>query len=131
MNNLRDSADRSIAAASDDYDILIANMTPCASDLILKGELPSYDSIPYVDLTQPWWSRYNDTLLLCGKQYMPSGIISPLHYQALYIILYNNVRRKTLGWKICTISLSTANGRSTKWLLLWKGQPWTSTATAS
>ena len=95
--DLLKGVDNSIMAASDDYDAVIANMNPVAASLVQKNEITSFDNVPYVDLTQPWWSKYNDTLTLGGKQYFPSGIITPLHYNALYVMLFNKRVAESYG----------------------------------
>ena len=87
--NVLGAVDKAVTAASDEYDIIFASMNPTAAALVTKGELLSYDNIPYVDLSQKWWSSYNDTVQIIGKQYIPSGIITPFYYTALYITLYN------------------------------------------
>ncbi len=86
---LLSATEKSIMAGSDDYDIIFANMNPVAQHLTVNNELISFDRIPFVDLSREWWCSYNDTLTLGGKQYFPSGIITPMYYDALYVLLYN------------------------------------------
>jgi len=84
-------------AGEDAYDIVLGPMTGTAQQLVINGQVQSYDNVPYVDLSQPWWSPYNTDLAIGGKIYFPTGPITPMYYNAVYLMLFNKSLAEDLG----------------------------------
>lgn len=85
----RAGIETAVLAGDSIYDIAFAGQTTVAAKLTVSGLLTSFDKIPYVDLTQEWWSRNNYQLRLAAKDYFPAGVFTPQLYRAMFILMYN------------------------------------------
>ena len=95
-NNIVDSSgtltsttQTSIAAGEDAYDVIFADMADTARTLVVNNMLMDYSGVPTVDLSQRWWSQHNGDLSLGGKQFFPTGVITPQYFNSLYLMLFN------------------------------------------
>lgn len=82
-------ARKSIAAGSDDYDVVMANTTESAS-LASSNYLYNLHDIPYLDLTRDWWDQRSVTQLsIGGKLYFCTGDLSIMANDATWILMFN------------------------------------------
>lgn len=89
VTDLMSMTSTAVLATDDAYDVILADMADTARTLMLQEALFSYDEIPHVDLTQKWWSPYNADLAIGGKHFFPTGPISPMFFNATYLMLFN------------------------------------------
>ena len=87
----------SIQAGSDDFDM--AMMTPSyALRLAQEGMLVSIDTVPYIQLDQPWWDQnMNRDFSIGDRLFFTSGDFSFNQYSATIPILFNKVLHADLA----------------------------------
>ena len=79
---------KSVKAGDDLYDaaVIFNNNIP---NLIMAGTLLQIDSLPYIDLSKPWWDSAALSMGIGGKNYMLGGDILILDNEATNILLFN------------------------------------------
>ncbi len=79
----------SVMAGDGAYD-LVAGYASTLPEIITKGILLNWHDVPYVDLTQPWWSeRVSDVLTVNGKLFLLTGDYSLSLWDNMYGFLFN------------------------------------------
>ncbi len=81
-------AKNAIQAAEDAYDLILngSDTTP----LITAGYLLDLQSLPYMDLTKPWYDQNaNETLSIAGKLMVTSGELTIMDNNATWCIQFN------------------------------------------
>ena len=93
----RDMAQRSIQAASDDFDL--AMMQPGhALSLAQEGMLEMLDSVPHIDLSAPWWDGDMVRDFSIGNRvFFASSDATFNHYSATMGIFFNKQMHAELG----------------------------------
>lgn len=86
---LSTNVSNAVMAGEDAYDVVLGDMADTARTLVLSSYLHSFDNVPYVDLSRPWWSAYNTDLSFGGRIYFPTGPITPMYFNAIYLMLFN------------------------------------------
>jgi hypothetical protein len=89
LNDLMTLTSAAITAGDDAYEAIFADMADTARTLTLNSLLIDYSTVPYVDLSQHWWSKYNGDLSIGGKLFFPTGVITPQYFSALFLMLFN------------------------------------------
>ena len=80
---------QSIAAMDNSFDIA-AVYVYYAGDLVLENLFTSWDSIPYVNLDNPWWvSKINKTFTVGGRLYTAVSDLCVTSMQLAYSYLFN------------------------------------------
>ena len=78
-----------ILAGSDEYDVLFVRQNQ-TGDLITTGCLADLNTVPYLDLSQPWWDQsIIDQLSVCNKSFAASGDIISTNTNAFRVVLFN------------------------------------------
>ena len=94
---VRDSARRSIQAGADDFDLAMVfaeQALPMAQDSMIER----MDSIPYIDLSRPWWDQdMNRDFSIGGRLFFTSGDFSFNQYSATMVMLFNQELHADLG----------------------------------
>lgn len=79
-----------ILAGDDQYDLIVGSMGSAQVPLLKAGMLYDLNSLPTLDLTQPWWCAYaNTNLQIGGKLYTTTGDMIPIYYYIPYVMCYN------------------------------------------
>lgn len=82
-------ANRSILAASDEYDIIMPSITDCAG-IAQKGYLIPLQDLPYMDLSKPWYDqRCIDELAINEQNYLFFSDITVRNLDAIWIYVFN------------------------------------------
>ena len=73
----------SVLAGDSEYDFIMSRaMGGCLDSLATDGSLANLCDIPYLSLTENWWSHYMyDNLRIDNKMYFTTGDITPTMYQ--------------------------------------------------
>ena len=93
----KNKGQKSAKSGSDDYDLIFAyigdSMGMAQSGLLLEA-----NSIPYMDLSKPWWDKdvVND-LSICGKLFGVAGDLCFAHYSAVMPMFFNKKMLSDLG----------------------------------
>ena len=94
---IRDTAQTSIMAASDDFDLMMMlpqHALPMAQD----GMLEMIDRIPYIDLSRPWWDQdMVRDFSIGGRVFFTSGDFSFNQYSVAMPIFFNKQIHADLG----------------------------------
>lgn len=87
---LLDKPRTSITAGQDEYDVIIGDMYNVAKGLLNAGYLVPMETVPSVDLNNPWWSESaTRDLSINGKVYFATGDITPRYVLSPYILMFN------------------------------------------
>ncbi len=79
----------SISAGDYEYDVVTPNMYDTSS-LATQGLLLDLNTIPYVDLKQPWWDqRANSDLSINNKLYMTVSDLLIMPNDATWLVIFN------------------------------------------
>ncbi|MFA6948638.1 MAG: hypothetical protein WCQ72_06635, partial [Eubacteriales bacterium] len=79
----------SVLAGDGAYDIAMLGGYACCK-LAYDGYLFDIASLPYIDLTQPWWDqKANDDLMIKGRMFYSTGDISTADNDATQAILFS------------------------------------------
>ena len=94
---VRDSARRSIQAASDDFDM--AMMQPYHGlSLAQDGLLEMIDTVPHIDLSAPWWDQdMNRDYSIGHRLFFTSGDFSFNQYSVTVTAFFNKQLHEDLG----------------------------------
>lgn len=80
---------RGVMAGDTTYDACMINVYDI-SNLACSGYLYDLNSLPYIDLSKPWWDqKANEDLSILGKMFFTTGDISTADNDATYCILFN------------------------------------------
>lgn len=80
---------QSVQAGTADYDLATAGGY-ATSSLALKGYLYDINTVPYIDLSAPWWDQVgNKDLQILGQLFYTTGDISTADNDATYCIMFN------------------------------------------
>ena len=87
---LLDKPRTSISAGLDEYDVIIGDMYNVAKGLCNAGYLVPMETMPNINLSNPWWSESSiQDLSINGKVYFATGDITPRYVLSPYILLFN------------------------------------------
>lgn len=88
--NLSSAARTSIMAGSDDYDMIAGGFSEVVRNLAPEGLLVDLNTVPYIDLTKPWYDRNSvDSLSICGKTFGVTGDMLIMDKEAATAVLFN------------------------------------------
>jgi len=96
-STVQSKATKSIQAGSDDYDLV---MLPAAEATALakKQLLIDYNTLPYVDLSRPYWDKdIKRDLSVGGRCYLMAGDFSMMHYGLTVAMFFNKKLITDLG----------------------------------
>ena len=94
---VRDAVRRSIQAGSDDFDLAMTTAL-LALPMAQEGMLEMIDTIPYIDLSQPWWDQdMNRDFSIGNRIFFSSGDFSFNQYSIAFGLLFNTQLRADLG----------------------------------
>ena len=80
---------KSSAAGDFAYDAAMVSVYD-ACNLVTAGLILDLNSVPYMDLSQPWWDqKANEDLNIRGRMYFTTGDISQVVNDATYAVLFN------------------------------------------
>ncbi|MCL2772025.1 MAG: hypothetical protein FWD71_01630 [Oscillospiraceae bacterium] len=89
-SELLGKARNAIKAGDDAFDFGMDNMINFTKNLAQDGMLVDFNSMPNIDLTQDWWSKYAiRDLTIDGKFFFPTGDITARYPGSQYLILFN------------------------------------------
>lgn len=87
-----------ILAGDDKYDLVVGSMGSTQMTLLKAGMLYDLNSLPTIDLTNPWWCAYaNTNLQIGGKLYATTGDMVPIYYYIPYVMCYNMQMAENYG----------------------------------
>ena len=88
-DELKGMVTNAVMAGDDAFDLVILRMYE-GKDLLTTGQLVDFHSIPYIDLTAPWWdSNCSDNLTIDGKLYYAASDLTIEDKNATSAILFN------------------------------------------
>ena len=94
---VRDRLRTSVQAGSDDFDLGMSTpllLLPMAQE----GMLERFDSMPYVDLSRPWWDQdMARDLSIGGRLFFMAGDFTFNHYSVAMCLLFNKQLHADLG----------------------------------
>ena len=80
----------SVMAASDDYDMVASSYSDAVKSLSTEGMLMELHSVPYMDLSKPWYDQNaNEQLSIEGKLFGTTGDMLIMDNEATYGVLFN------------------------------------------
>ncbi|MCL1858648.1 MAG: extracellular solute-binding protein [Oscillospiraceae bacterium] len=100
ITNIPDSAvgskaARSIKAGSDDYDLVVIGLRDGQDNLINSGYLMDLHSMPYVDLSKPWWDqKATEQLSIYDKLFATSCDLTIRDKDAIIILMFSKTLLK-------------------------------------
>lgn len=95
--DVKTKATKSAQTGSDDYDLIMAYIGDALS-MAQTGLLLELHTIPYIDLTKPWWDKdVVKDLSIENKLYGVAGDFSFAHYSAVMPIFFNKQMHRNLG----------------------------------
>ena len=87
---VRTNVQKAVAAGDHSYDLIMTSMADGMNSLMPGGNLYDLNSLPTLDLSQPWWSQScNDNLQFSDKLYVTTGAISASYYYTPMVLTYN------------------------------------------
>ena len=90
-------AARAIKAGDDSYDLISDGLSP-VTGLMTSGGLYDLHSVPYVDLSKPWWDqRAKEQITINGKLYATISDLIVMDKDATWIIMFNKKFIKDYG----------------------------------
>ncbi|MCR5263988.1 MAG: hypothetical protein K6D94_08950 [Clostridiales bacterium] len=105
---------KSVAAGDSAFDLSYALTNAGGVELARKGYFLDYNTLPYIDFSQPWWdSNASDSLGLCGKNYMAVNDIMLSNDDATSAVLFNKKMLSDYGFTDDMYEVVTDN----KWTL--------------
>ena len=88
---------KDVQSGSGEYDLVFTNIT-AGCNLAQDGNLLSLYSLPYVDLTKPWWDQKAvKDLSLLGNLYFATGDITVIDNDATWVLMFNKEMHKDHG----------------------------------
>ena len=88
-NDVNSLATRTIRADDPEYDCIMPRITGAAS-MATSGYLVSYDQLPYIDLTNPWWDQNANSMLSIGNRlFFTVGDLSIVDKDSTWVIMFN------------------------------------------
>ena len=83
-------ARRAVRAGSDEFDMGMDMMMVFTRGLAQDGAAIDFNSMPNIDLSNDWWSKYAQRdLTIAGRFYFPTGDITARFAGSQYIMLFN------------------------------------------
>lgn len=109
---VRTNVSNAVLANDHIYDLVITSMADGMNTLMPNGYLYDLNSLPTLDLSQPWWSQScNDNLQFSNKLYVTTGAISAFYYYTPIVFSFNTALCEDYG--ISGIYESVLNGKWT------------------
>lgn len=88
--NLTDTLRASVMAGSDDYDMAASGFTDCPVKMAAEGGLVDLNTIPYMDLSKPWYDQNSiEQLQINGKNFAVTGDMLIMDDDATLAVLFN------------------------------------------
>ncbi len=88
--NLTDTLRASVMAGSDDYDMAASGFTDCPVKMAAEGGLVDLNTIPYMDLSKPWYDQNSiEQLQINGKNFAVAGDMLIMDDDATLGVLFN------------------------------------------
>lgn len=88
--NLTSTLRTSVMANSDDYDMAASSFTDCPKKMGAEGALIDLNTVPYIDLTKPWYDQNSiDQLSVGGKTFAVTGDMLIMDDDATMAVLFN------------------------------------------
>ncbi|MBR4961919.1 MAG: hypothetical protein IKY52_13575 [Clostridia bacterium] len=98
----------SVMAGDGAYD-LVAGYASTVPEIVTKNILLNWHDVPYVDLSQPWWSeRVSEALTVNGKLFLLTGDYSLALWEDMFGFLFN--KQVALDYGIEDLYELTRNG---------------------
>ena len=102
-NNAIASLRSSIMAADGAFDI-IAGWSARIPALSLEGLMTDINSLPHINLTQPWWNQSAvEELNIAGKLHFVTGDIAKSLLSAMFLFTFNQKLANDYELEICTM----------------------------
>ena len=91
---------KSVMAASDDYDMVSSSYTDVPKNLAGDGMLMELHSVPYMDLSKPWYDQNaNEQLSIDGKLFATVGDMILMDNEATLCVLFNKKLADDYGFE--------------------------------
>lgn len=88
---------KAVQSGSGDYDLVFTNIA-AGCTLAQNGNLLSLYSLPYIDLTKPWWDQKAvRDLSLLGNLYFATGDITVIDNDATWVLMFNKEMHQNHG----------------------------------
>ncbi len=93
----QDEEQLAVTAGSEDFDAVFTNISANVQ-LAQEGLLLDFISVPYIDLTKPWWDQRAVEDLSIGKaMYFGTGDITVIDNDATWVLMFNKAMRENLS----------------------------------
>ncbi|MCL2771750.1 MAG: extracellular solute-binding protein [Oscillospiraceae bacterium] len=90
VTQMTNKAKKSVMAGDNSFDIVIGDFQNVTCALAQTGAIYDFNTVPNVDLSKPWWSKYaTRDLTIDGKFYFPTGDITPRFTLSPYLLMFN------------------------------------------
>jgi hypothetical protein len=86
----------SVQAGSDDYDLVLGQMFRTANDA-LKGLFADWNKMPYVDLTQPWYTKSIQDAAVGDRLELINSDFCMSYCQQTWLMLFNKTKLSDYG----------------------------------
>ena len=89
-NTLTSRATKSVKAGDDSFDFVMGDMMNVTKGLAQTGAVCDFNTIPNIDLSNPWWSQFAiRDLTINGKFFFPTGDITARYPGSQAMIFFN------------------------------------------
>jgi len=93
--SVNSKASKSIKAGSDDYDLVVVGFRDGQDNLMTSGYLFDLQTMPYVDLTRPWWDQKAvEQLSINNKLFATSCDVTVRDKDAIIILMFSKTLLK-------------------------------------
>ena len=93
---LSDNVTNSVMSDSDDYDLVFGQMYRSGADA-QSGIFYDWNSIPYVDFGNPWYTKSIAEAQVGDKLYMIESDLSITYFQQTWMMLYNKTKAEEIS----------------------------------
>ncbi len=95
---LKKTAEVSIKAGDNSFDLMISAISASLQPMMLNGSLANLRTMPHMQLEAEWWSAgMYENCAIGEEQYLTMGDISPMKYYAPFCVAYNKVLAEDYG----------------------------------
>ncbi|MCL2158740.1 MAG: hypothetical protein FWH48_04960, partial [Oscillospiraceae bacterium] len=90
LPEMHQKAERSVMVGDNAFDYIISDFKNVTRTLAQSGLIYDFFSVPNVDLSKPWWSKYaTRDMTINGKFYFPTGDITPRFVLSPHLLMFN------------------------------------------
>lgn len=97
-DNISSQVSKSVRAGSDDYDLVVGGLNGCQEALTAQGYIQDLKTMPYVDLTKPWWDQQAvEQLSIANKLFATSSDLTIRDKDGIMVFIFSKKLIQELG----------------------------------